>query len=105
MILSCVRVHISPYCYRAYPNPTCVSKHYIRDVFVLFQGIRDIHEDSLTIFKILDPRPDVILIGYGDRALFTDNVTKEEREIRKENTKNLAKLTIAMRIQVNAKYS
>ena len=72
-------------------------------MLVLFQGIRDIHEDSLTIFKLLDPRPDVILIGYGDRALHTDNITKEEREIRKENTLNLAKLTIAMRIQVNAK--
>jgi hypothetical protein len=70
--------------------------HYLR-----FQGIRDIHEDSLVLFKLLDPRPDVILIGYGDRSLITDSMTPMEKETRKKNMDCLAKITIAMRVQVN----
>jgi hypothetical protein len=55
----------------------------------LFQGIRDIHEDSLILFKLL---------GYGDRSLITDSM---EKETRKKNMDGLAKITIAMRVQVN----
>jgi hypothetical protein len=46
----------------------------------LFQGIRDIHEDSLILFKLL---------GYGDRSLITDSM---EKETRKKNMDGLAKI-------------
>ncbi len=52
----------------------------------LFQ---DIHEDSLILFKLL---------SYGDRSLITDSM---EKETRKKNMDGLAKITIAMRVQVN----
>jgi hypothetical protein len=55
----------------------------------------------LVLFKLLDPRPDVILIGYGDRSLITDSMTPMEKETRKKNMDCLAKITIAMRVQVN----
>lgn len=61
------------------------------------QNIRDIHEDSLVLFQFLDPKPGIILIGYGDRSLTFDESAPREKETRKQNAAILAKVTITMR--------
>jgi hypothetical protein len=69
-------------------------------IFWILQGIRDIHEDSLILFRLLDPRPDVIFIGYGDRTQLVDPSDIAGQAKRKKNMEIIARITIAMRQQV-----
>ena len=54
----------------------------------------------MVLFRLLDPRPDVIFVGYGDRTLLVDPENPEGSETRKKNAEIIARISIIMRQKV-----
>ena len=79
--------------------------------------ILEVNERSLSLFTILEPKPDIVIIGYGDRPVpavrsprLGYDLTEYEREEskrkymltekrRQDVAKHIAKLTIGMKMK------
>uniref|UniRef100_A0A0A9W973 NADH dehydrogenase [ubiquinone] 1 alpha subcomplex assembly factor 3 n=1 Tax=Lygus hesperus TaxID=30085 RepID=A0A0A9W973_LYGHE len=53
------------------------------------QNDEDINEDSLDMFTVLDPRPDILIIGFGNRSEFKPQLDRLLLKFRVEKKLNL----------------